>query len=172
MTEERVTLVDADDAVVGSEEKLRVHQTGALHRAFSVFVVDDEGRLLLQRRAKGKYHSAGLWTNTCCGHPRPGEDIRAAAERRLHEEMGISCRLSPRGSFIYQAALGNGLVEHELDHLFVGRFAGDPEPDPQEAEEWEWVPWPRVVEECAERPERFTVWLPIALRALGGLPRL
>jgi isopentenyl-diphosphate delta-isomerase len=86
--------------------------------------------------------------------------------------MGIRCELSPRGSFIYQAALGNGLVEHELDHLFVGRFDGDPKPDLVEAEEWSWTPWSRVVTDCAERPERFTVWLPIALRALGGPPRL
>lgn len=172
MTEERVVLVDGNDAVLGSEEKLRAHQTGALHRAFSVFVVNDEGRLLLQRRARGKYHSAGLWTNTCCGHPRPGENVGAAATRRLQEEMGFSCQLAPRGSFIYQAALDNGLVEHELDHLFVGRFNGDPAPDPLEAEAWAWTSWSRVEEECAERPERFTVWLPIALRALGGLPRL
>ena len=172
MTEERVILVDPSDAVVGTEEKMRAHKTGALHRAFSVFVVDDSGRLLLQRRAAGKYHSAGLWSNTCCGHPRPGEDVNAAAARRLHEEMGILCELSPRGAFIYRAELGNGLFEHELDHLFVGRFAGDPKPDVREAEDWAWTPWSRVEAECAERPERFTVWLPIALRALAGRPRL
>lgn len=172
MVEERVILVDANDAVLGSEEKLRVHETGELHRAFSVFVVDGEGRLLLQRRAASKYHSAGLWSNTCCGHPRPGEDVRAAAERRLHEEMGIRCELSPRGSFIYQATLGSGLVEHELDHLFVGRFAGDPSPNMDEAQEWAWAPWTRVEAECAAGPERFTVWLPIALRALAGPPQV
>ena len=172
MSEERVILVDANDVVVGSEEKQRAHETGALHRAFSVFIVDDDGRLLLQRRAQGKYHSAGLWTNTCCGHPRPGEDIEAAAARRLHEEMGIRCELRPRGTFIYEAELGNGLVEHELDHLFVGRFVGTPHPDVKEADDWAWTPWPRVEAECAERPDQFTVWLPIALRALGGPPQL
>lgn len=169
--EERVILVDADDVVVGSEEKLRAHETGVLHRAFSVFVVDDRGRVLLQRRAPGKYHSAGLWSNTCCGHPRPGEDVAAAAARRLREEMGISCDLSARGRFQYRADLGNGLVEHELDHLFVGRFTGDPTPDLSEASEWAWVPWTEVEADTARRPERFSAWLPHALGAMGGPPR-
>lgn len=165
--EERVVLVDGDDRQVGTEEKLRAHQTGALHRAFSVFVRDDQGRVLLQQRAEGKYHSGGLWTNTCCGHPRPGEDVRKAAERRLREEMGISVALTPRGTFTYRADLENGLVEHELDHLFEGRFNGAPTPDLTEAASWKWETWSQLEADCAARPTRYTKWLPLALRAFG-----
>ena len=160
-------LVDRDDREIGTEEKLRAHETGALHRAFSVFVFDDQQRVLLQRRAAGKYHSAGLWSNTCCGHPRPGEDVGAAAARRLTEEMGIRVSLTPRGAFIYQASLTNGLTEHELDHVFVGRFNGDPSPDHGEADDWAWTPVAALEADCATRPERYTAWLPLALRSLA-----
>jgi isopentenyl-diphosphate delta-isomerase len=166
--EERVVLVDADDREIGTEEKLRAHQSGVLHRAFSVFVMDDEERVLLQKRAAGKYHSGGLWTNTCCGHPRPAEDIRRAAERRLQEEMGIAVDLEPGGTFLYRANLDNGLVEHELDHLFLGRFNGSPTPDPNEAAEWMWEARSRLEADCQAQPERYTAWLPLALRALSG----
>lgn len=159
-------LVDADDRELGTEEKLRAHRRGVLHRAFSVFIVDARDRVLLQRRAPGKYHSAGLWSNSCCGHPRPGEDVREAAERRLLEEMGISVPLTPRGTFVYQARLDNQLVEHELDHLFVGRYTGDPRPDPEEADGWAWETWTRLAADCAARPQRYTAWLPLALGAL------
>jgi isopentenyl-diphosphate delta-isomerase len=163
-----VVLVDHDDRELGTEEKLRAHESGVLHRAFSVFVVDERERVLVQRRASGKYHSPGLWSNTCCGHPRPGEDVRAAAERRLNEEMGIALSLASRGTFVYQANLGNGLVEHELDHLFVGRFSGEPKPDPSEADDWAWESWSALEAGCAARPERYTAWLPLALRALNS----
>jgi isopentenyl-diphosphate Delta-isomerase len=166
VTEERVILVDADDREIGTEEKLRAHEQGALHRAFSVFLFDDRGRVLLQRRAIGKYHSAGLWSNTCCGHPRPGESIPSAAARRLHEEMGIACELTPRSSFVYSAMLGRGLTEHELDHVLTGRFSGMPSPDPQEVDTWGWMPIADLVTECAEYPGRFTAWLPMALHSL------
>ena len=138
-----------------------------LHRAFSVFILDDQQRVLLQKRATGKYHSGGLWTNTCCGHPRPSEDVRAAAERRLREEMGIEVALAPKGTFMYRANLGNGLVEHELDHVFVGRFNGSPRPDPNEASDWKWESRARIDSDCAENPDRYTAWFPLALRALG-----
>src|SRR6185503_9661232 len=127
MTDEMVVLVDEDDREAGTGEKMAVHRSGRLHRAFSVFVVDGEGRLLLQRRAAVKYHSAGLWSNTCCGHPRPGETILAAATRRLKEEMGFECRLRPAFSFIYRAALDHGLTEHELDHVLLGSHDGAPQ---------------------------------------------
>jgi isopentenyl-diphosphate Delta-isomerase len=127
--------------------------------------------VLLQRRAASKYHSAGLWTNSCCGHPRPGEAVRDAAERRLKEEMGIGVPLTPQGTFIYRADLSNGLVEHELDHLFVGRFNGDPNPDRDEADEWRWESWSELQANCAAAPERYTAWLPFALRALGDPTR-
>ena len=148
--DEQVILVDADDDEIGISPKLRAHETGELHRAVSVFVFDADGRVLLQRRAAGKYHSAGLWSNTCCGHPRPGETARAAALRRLREEMGVECALEPRGSFSYRAILGNGLVEHEIDHLFVGTFQGSPAPDASEVAEWRWMDLNDVLEGCLD----------------------
>jgi isopentenyl-diphosphate delta-isomerase len=170
--EDRVILVDASDRALGTEEKLRAHESGALHRAFSVFVIDDDNRVLLQQRATTKYHSAGLWSNTCCGHPRPGEETRTAAARRLVEEMQVACDLVPAGRFLYRAQLGNGLVEHELDHLFIGRFTADPTPAPEEVDRWTWMAWPALVDDCARHPDRYTAWLPKALAALGDPWRL
>ena len=164
--EELVVLVDGEDAELGVAEKQRVHETGQLHRAVSVFLFDRAGRLLLQRRASGKYHSPGLWSNTCCGHPRPGESAIAAALRRLREEMGVECALESRGTFTYRAELGSGLFEHELDHLFVGRFDGAPDPDAGEVGAWRWAPLEALRAECSRYPERFTAWLPLALAAL------
>ncbi len=166
MIAERVILVDEHDREVGTGEKLAVHQAGRLHRAFSVFVTDLAGRLLLQRRAPGKYHSAGLWSNTCCGHPRPGEPTPTAARRRLREEMGFDCPLAPAFSFIYSAALGNGLTEHELDHVFIGSFAGTPHPDPAEVAEWQAVAVGQLQAELAANPRAYSAWLPAALDGL------
>lgn len=163
--QERVILVDEHDAPVGEAEKLEAHRMGVLHRAFSVFVQDGAGQVLLQRRATSKYHSGGLWSNTCCGHPRPGEDTRAAALRRLREEMGLACLLKPAGTFIYRASLGD-LVEHEYDHVFAGVFPGSPQPDPAEVAEWRWVSLDELERELATYPERYTVWLPQALEQL------
>ena len=164
---ERVILVDEADRELGVEEKLAAHRDGGrLHRAFSVFVFDDDGRLLLQRRADGKYHSAGLWSNTCCGHPRPGEEVTEAARRRLFEEMGFDCPLESRFSFEYKAELENGLTEHELDHVLVGRFAGTPSPDPSEVGAWRAASPSDIGTELAESPEAFSAWFPIAFRRL------
>lgn len=159
---ERVILVDARDVPVGEAEKLEAHRRGALHRAFSVFLLDRAGRVLLQRRAASKYHSGSLWSNTCCGHPRPGEGAAAAAARRLQEEMGVQCPLEPAGAFVYRAQLGE-LVEHEYDHVFVGRFDGSPEPDPAEVAEWRWETRGELQADLAAHPERYTVWLAKAL---------
>jgi isopentenyl-diphosphate delta-isomerase len=128
-----------------------------------VFVFDAAGRLLLQQRARGKYHSAGLWSNTCCGHPRPGEETAAAAARRLHEEMGVGCPLEPTGSFTYRAPVGE-LVEHEIDHVFVGRFDGAPQPDAREVAAWRWVDPAELAMDLAARPERYSAWLDPALQ--------
>jgi isopentenyl-diphosphate Delta-isomerase len=163
---ERVILVDPDDVEIGSEQKLLAHRSGVLHRAFSVFVMNARGEILLQRRAEGKYHSAGLWTNTCCGHPRPGEDTRAAAERRLREEMGFGCALTRRHGFLYRVELEPGLWEHEYDHVFVGRWDADPEPDPTEVAEWRWQDLGSVYREVRERPDAFTSWFRLALEGL------
>ncbi|MBI4563885.1 MAG: isopentenyl-diphosphate Delta-isomerase [Planctomycetes bacterium] len=160
---ERVVLVDAADAERGSMEKIEAHRTGSLHRAFSVFVVDRMGRLLLQRRASGKYHSGGKWANTCCGHPRLGEPVERAAARRLREEMGLACALDHAGRFLYRAELPGGLVEHEVDHVFVGRFDGDPRPDPSEVEEWRWAGLEALEAEIEADPGRFAVWVRQAL---------
>lgn len=163
---EHVVLVDPQDRELGTEEKMAAHQRGVLHRAFSVFVFDRQSRLLIQRRADGKYHSAGLWSNTCCGHPRPGEPTARAARRRLSEEMGFDCPLTAVFSFVYRADLGGGLTEHELDHVFIGRFTGVPRPDRAEVSEWRAVAIPELLDDFAKTPERYSVWLPIAL---GGI---
>jgi isopentenyl-diphosphate delta-isomerase len=157
-SEETVILVDPNDVPVGTMGKLAAHQQGALHRAFSVFVFDEAGRMLLQRRADGKYHSGGLWSNTCCGHPRPDEDTAAGARRRLREEMGVDCALQPAFTFLYRADVGGGLTEHELDHVFTARCGDTPRPDPEEVGEWRWVSPDELSAEVREHPERFTVW--------------
>jgi len=153
-----VVLVDDADTALGVLGKMAAHQTGALHRAFSVSVSDSEGRLLLQKRAAGKYHSGGLWTNTCCGHPRPGEEVGAASRRRLMEEMGFDCAVTPLFCTSYRADVSNGLVEHEFVHVFGGRFDGVPTPDPSEVEDWRWESAPAIAADVARRPERYTVW--------------
>lgn len=166
--EEQVILVDPDNQPLGWLEKLRAHREGALHRAFSVFIVDAAGALLLQRRALAKYHSGGRWSNTCCGHPRPGEDTTAAAARRLGEEMGFRCDLQPVFAFRYRTRVGPDLVEHEHDTVYVGRYDGAPEPDPAEVAEWRHVPLARLPGEVRRAPHRYTVWLRLILRQRGG----
>lgn len=170
--DEIVILVDERDRERGAAPKLAVHRTGELHRAFSVFVFDSTGRLLLQQRAGTKYHSGGLWTNTCCGHPRPGEDIVDAGERRLSEEMGFGAGLRHAGAFTYRAEVGGGLVEHEFDHVLVGTFDGEPAPAPAEVDAWRWLSPQTALAECTAYPERFTPWFAQALRlALTNLTR-
>jgi len=156
---ERVILVDEEDRDLGADEKAAAHAAGRLHRAFSIFVFDRSGRLLLQRRAAGKYHSGGQWSNTCCGHPRPGEELEEAARRRLREEMGFECPLVKVGTYRYTARLDNGLIENELDHLLAGEFDGAPAPDPGEAEDWRWVDPDALRREIAAASQRFTPWL-------------
>jgi len=164
-TKELVVLVDEDDNEIGLASKLDAHRTGDLHRAFSVMLVDARGRLLLQRRAFEKYHSGGRWANTCCGHPRAGESVVDAGERRLVEEMGVSCELRPAGSFLYRADVGEGLVEHELDHLLIGRFDADPVPTPGEVVEWRWSSLEDVKRDLAAQPDAYAAWFPAALEA-------
>jgi isopentenyl-diphosphate delta-isomerase len=153
-----VVLVDEQDRERGVMEKLRAHQEGALHRAVSVLVRDAFGRLLLQQRAAGKYHGGRLWSNTACGHPRPGESPAEAAERRLYEEMGLQCELRPVGTFVYRAAVGE-LIEHEVDHVFVGATDHEPLPDPSEVMAWRAIEATELLRDLRERPERYTPWL-------------
>lgn len=160
---EHVIIVNEEDQETGEEEKIAAHQQGLLHRAFSVFIFNADGRLLLQRRDSGKYHSGGLWSNTCCGHPRPGENTAEAAERRLHEEMGFTCALTRVHGFHYQVDLRNDLIENEYDHVFVGWHDESPVPDPDEVEDWAWVE-PTILERWVQDdPDKFTYWFHLAL---------
>lgn len=158
---EHVILVDAHDRELGLMEKMEAHQKGLLHRAFSVFVLNDKKELLLQRRAFDKYHSGGLWTNTCCSHPRKDEDVEAAAHRRLLEEMGFDCALEKILDFVYRADFSDGLTEHEFDHVFVGYYNGNPEINPQEVAEYKWMPLDDVKRDLQENPENYTEWFKI-----------
>lgn len=162
---DRVVLVDERDGEIGSADKLRAHAEGLLHRAFSVFLYNGRDELLLQRRARAKYHTGGLWSNTCCSHPRPGEDVGAAAVRRLEEEMGIRSALSPAFGFHYRARVGR-LWEHEYDHVFVGHFEGEPRPDPAEVEEWRWWPIEDLRQALVQDPDTFTPWFRPAFEGL------
>ena len=152
-------LVDSADTRVGVLGKIEAHRRGRLHRAFSVLVSDSAGCLLLQKRAPTKYHSGGLWTNTCCGHPRPGEAVAAAASRRLMEEMGFDCLLTPLFRTSYRAVVSNGLIENELVHVFGGWFDGAPRPDPNEVEDWRCETLAAITADIAHRPECYSVWL-------------
>ena len=165
MAEDQVILVDADDREIGVLGKLAAHERGGTrHRAFSVFIVDPQGRWLLQRRAAGKYHFPGLWTNACCSHPRPGEGTAAAAHRRLREELGFDCPLAERFQFEYKAtSAAEGLTEHELDHVFTGEHAGAVAPDPAEVGAVRWVELRALEAELRARPEAFTPWFRLAL---------
>ena len=163
MVPDLVTLVDRYDNVVGAEEKIRAHREGKLHRAFSVFVFDEDRRLLIQRRATGKYHSPGLWSNTCCGHPRPGESADGAAERRLSEEMGFACDLRRAFRTIYEMSVANAMVEYELNQVFVGRFDGSPQANSHEVDAWRWVELAALRHWIQASPERYTPWLKLLL---------
>ena len=157
--DDEVVLVDKRDRVIGVAPKLDVHRQGQLHRAVSVVLFDDQGRLLLQRRAAAKYHSAGLWSNTCCGHPRPGESVGDAARRRLMDEMGIEgCGLTRVTEFLYFAELDGGLIEYELDHVLIGRWNGPANPDPGEVAETRWIDRDLLFEELVQDPDRYTAW--------------
>jgi isopentenyl-diphosphate delta-isomerase len=159
--DEVVVLVDARDNAVGVAPKLDAHRNGRLHRAVSVVLFDDRSRLLLQRRAETKYHSGGLWSNTCCGHPRPGESIRDAAMRRLSDELGITgCDLNEVSVFVYRADLGGGLAEYELDHVVIGRWNGVATPNPTEVMETRWVEREQLLRALATTPGQYTAWTP------------
>ena len=159
---EQVVLVDRDDRRIGLMEKMEAHRKAALHRAFSVFVFNERGETMLQRRALGKYHSPGLWTNTCCSHPRDGESAVDAATRRLTEEMGFTAPLSPAFTFLYKADVGQGLTEHEFDHVLFGEYTGEPRLNPEEVMEWKWMALDDIARSMETEPESYTVWFRIA----------
>lgn len=161
---DHVILVDSEDREIGTMEKMQTHERGLLHRAFSVFVFDPAGRLLLQRRAFDKYHCGGLYTNTCCSHPRPGEETESAATRRLKEEMGFECELKWIFPMVYEAKFENGLVENEYDHVFLGRYEGPVLPDPDEVAEWQWIEPAALLRWMSEKPDEFTPWFKLAVK--------
>ncbi len=158
-----VILVDEQDNPLGTMEKMEVHQKALLHRAFSIFIFNDQGEWLLQKRAAGKYHSAGLWTNACCSHPQPGEATEEAALKRLQEEMGFGTILTRAFSFLYKAPFANGLTEHEYDHVFTGTYTGPVNPHPGEVSEYCFLPLETIKLRLQVHPENFTEWFKIAL---------
>lgn len=159
-------LVNEQDEPIGTMEKMEAHRQGRLHRAFSVFLFDDEGNMLLQQRADEKYHSPGLWTNACCSHPMPGEDTLKAAERRLFEELGITTSVQPVFQFTYRADFENGLIEHEYDHVFFGRYTGVIEPNPMEVKAILYENMNTLRASLQNAPEQYTVWFKIAFPLL------
>lgn len=155
---EYITLVDEFDKELGSVEKMEAHQKGLLHRAFSILVFNSNNELLLQKRDGKKYHSPGLWTNTCCSHPRYGESLQEAVQRRLQEEMGFSCELKEIFSFIYRAELDDNLIEYEYDHVFIGTYDGEITLNPEEVEDYKWVKLDEVKADVKNNPNLYTYW--------------
>jgi len=159
---ELVVLVNKNDNPIGTMEKMEAHEKGILHRAFSVFIFNKDGELMLQQRAMSKYHSPGLWTNTCCSHPRKGEKTIDAAHRRMNEEMGFDCDFKEAFDFIYKSDVGQGLIEHELDHVFIGISNKQPETNHEEVHDWTYMPMDIIKAEMKSNPEKYTVWFRIA----------
>ena len=161
MNEEKVILVDENDLPIGLMGKMEAHEKALLHRAFSVFVLNSKNELMLQRRALHKYHSPGLWTNTCCSHQRENETTLAAGSRRLQEEMGFVTPLKEKFSFIYKAAFDNGLTEHEFDHVLVGTYENSPDINEDEVGEWKWMGLKEIQKDIKNNPDNYTPWFKI-----------
>ena len=156
-------LVDKNDVQTGTMEKMEAHKQGLLHRAFSIFIFNTNGEFLLQRRALNKYHNGGRWTNTCCSHPLPGENVLNAAYRRLSEEMGFTTELSPAFNFIYNATFDNGLTEHEFDHVFTGIYEGEIKVDKTEVSDYCYKKLKDIDDSLQTHPQKYTEWFKIAL---------
>lgn len=161
MKEENVILVDENDRQIGTMPKMEAHEKALLHRAFSVFIMNDKGETMLQQRAADKYHSPLLWTNTCCSHQRVGESNIEAGQRRLQEEMGFVTGLDELISFVYKAPFDNGLTEHEFDHVMIGSYEGKPDINPDEVAAWKWMKPQAVRDDIDEHPDRYTAWFKI-----------
>jgi isopentenyl-diphosphate delta-isomerase len=162
MEETQVILVNEKDEPIGIMEKMEAHRRGLLHRAFSVFIFDSKGRMLLQQRAAEKYHGGLLWTNACCSHPYPGETVEAAAQRRLQEELGFQTPLQKLFAFTYKADVENGLIEYEYDHVFTGIYDGDIEPDSSEVARVVYRDMEAIKSDLEKNPEKFTAWFRLA----------
>ena len=161
MKKEYVILVDTADRELGTMEKMEAHKKATLHRAFSVFIFNDRGELMLQQRAAHKYHSPLLWTNTCCSHQRLGESNVEAGKRRLREEMGFEVDLDEKFHFVYKAEFDNGLTEHELDHVMVGYYNGEPTINPEEVASWKWIDMEVLQQDMKDHPQQYTAWFKI-----------
>ncbi len=161
MEEEKVILVNENNEQIGLMPKLEAHEKALLHRAFSVFIINGKNQLMLQQRAVHKYHSPGLWTNTCCSHQRDGETNIKAGMRRLEEEMGFTVALKESISFIYKAPFDNGLTEHEYDHILLGSYEKEPVINPEEVADWKWMEIEAIKEDIAIQPEIYTAWFKI-----------
>ncbi len=164
--EDQLILVDTNDVQIGTMGKLETHEKGLLHRAFSILVFNPKGELMLQKRAVSKYHSGGLWTNTCCSHPRVGEVLATATHRRLKEEMGFDCELKELIAFTYHANLDHGLKENELLHVYVGEYNSDPIVNPEEADDWKWTSLIELKRDVDEHPDNYTYWFKIMLKKM------
>lgn len=162
--EEKVILVDEQDNQLGLMPKMEAHEKAVLHRAFSVFIFNENRELMLQQRAAHKYHSPLLWTNTCCSHQRDGESNIEAGKRRLYEEMGFSADLKEVFSFVYKAPFDNGLTEHELDHVMVGDYNGEPKINPEEVESYKWMTMDAVKNDIETNPDNYTAWFKIIFK--------
>lgn len=160
---EQVILVDAKDQPIGTMEKLQTHKEGRLHRCFSILIFNQAGEILLQQRALNKYHTPGLWTNTCCSHQRPGEETLAAAHRRLVEEMGFDCALHEVYEFVYKVPFENGLWEHEFDHVLIGRYDGKVSPNSEEVNAYRWMSMDKLKQDMKDNPHHYTPWFHIIL---------
>jgi isopentenyl-diphosphate delta-isomerase len=169
---EEVILVSLQDEEIGYMEKMEAHRLGLLHRAFSVFLFNSNGEMLLQKRALSKYHSGGLWTNACCSHPRKGETIEQAASRRTREELGCEPELQKIHSFIYKATLDNNLTEHEFDHVLVGNYEGEMNLNVDEVSEIVYLPIQQIRQEMNDQPEQFTVWFKIIFEEVISIIQL
>ncbi|WP_375323850.1 isopentenyl-diphosphate Delta-isomerase [Flagellimonas sp. GZD32] len=168
MREEKVILVNESDEPIGLMPKMEAHEKALLHRAFSVFVMNDKGETMLQQRAAHKYHSPLLWTNTCCSHQRDGESNIEAGKRRLMEEMGFTTDLKELFSFIYKAPFDNGLTEHEFDHVMIGKFNEEPKINPDEVADWKWMQPMEVKKDMEENPQNYTAWFKIIFEKFYG----
>lgn len=166
MERENVILVDVHDNEIGVMEKMEAHEKGLLHRAFSVFIFNSKGEILLQKRSREKYHSGGLWSNTCCSHPRVGEDLNKATSRRLMEEMGMSTTLFPTFSFQYKSNLDHNMIENELDHVFIGYSNDIPALNKEEVEEYCYISPELLVLGIEKHPDEYTEWLKICFKEL------
>ena len=162
MAKQKVVLVDRNDNTLGTMGKMEAHELGALHRAFSIFIFNKKGELMIHQRALSKYHSPGLWTNTCCSHPRLDEDVKANAHQRLQEEMGFDCEFEKAFTFVYKSDVGQGLTEHEFDHVFVGQYDDEPSINKDEVEDWQFMDMKSLRDEIDHHPQNYTEWFKIA----------